>query len=613
MLCLILGNTYYLPKVKIDTTRDAVTLPGGSPIDGAVRAIDFSYSAKGELDTVTSLNAASGIVNRVWFKYTPFGQLSEDRQAHNSLPAPSAPVVRYTYRTHTVPGSNDVRPLSVTYPGGRRIQFQYGLVGSDNELLGRIGSLRAVGEPADFADYQYVGIDRFVKVSYVQPAVNLSYINPDGLNAGDAGDPYTGWDRFGRTQDMRWTKGTAILDRILYGYDRGSRRKWRDNARAPVGEDEFYDYDGLSQLLRRDRGELNLNRTAIGGVPKRQEDFTYDRIGNWDRYRFSKDGSVQLDQTRVHNRSNVLTQIDGSSALLEHDPAGNMTKVPPQEDAEWSKAYVLKWDAWNRLVKVSTPTGTVVAEYAYDGITRRVLNRAGGISSHYYYNSQWRPVEEREEAVSEVSATYDWGIRYRDDLVRRTKLLAPPNPGSSSSSGEVSSGGSGSGPLGNWNHVYVRFRTWEKRGVRLLSRQVGSMPWAESVPNVGCISAMDAHRILQEAHATLRTELGPIIGGHIQHRHASGVISNRVWTKPNQVGSVGNSPSVGKLDGFGFEAGGVRRTGLEQQENIHLRQLLSGLCQETKGLSGMRKRHHVVLHHNNSIFLVRVAIEDLDV
>jgi RHS repeat-associated protein len=108
---------------------------------------------------------------------------------------------------------------------------------------------------------------------------------------------------------------------------------------------------------------------------------------------------------------------------------------------------VLKWDAWNRLVKVSTPTGTVVAEYAYDGITRRVLKRAAGVSTHYYYNSQWRPVEEREEAVSEVSATYDWGIRYRDDLVRRTKLLAPPNPGSSSSSGEGSSGGSGSGPL----------------------------------------------------------------------------------------------------------------------------------------------------------------------
>ena len=41
---------------------------------------------------------------------------------------------------------------------------------------------------------------------------------------GDAGDRYTGLDRFGRVVDQRWTQGTTatspVLDRYGYTYDR---------------------------------------------------------------------------------------------------------------------------------------------------------------------------------------------------------------------------------------------------------------------------------------------------------------------------------------------------------------------------------------------------------
>ena len=301
-------------------------------------------------------------MNRVQFKYTPWGQVAEDRQAHGSMAPALAPKVSYGYRSAILPYLNDIRATSVTYPSGRQMNFQYGVPNEANDLLGRVESLRVAGEEVDTAGYQYCGLDRFVKASYVQPGIELSYIDPSGTNGGDAGDPYTGWDRFGRTQDMRWVKGANTLERVLYGYDRGSRRTWRENPVAAGGEDEFYQYDGLSQVKDRTRGDLNVNHTAIGGVPLRKEAFGYDPIGNWKDYDLWQSGTQTLDQTRVHDTSNILTQINGSSSLLGHDAAGNMTKIPPQESGAWSSAYVLKWDAWNRLVKVSTPAGATVAE-----------------------------------------------------------------------------------------------------------------------------------------------------------------------------------------------------------------------------------------------------------
>ena len=46
---------------------------------------------------------------------------------------------------------------------------------------------------------------------------------------GDAGDQYTGLDRFGRVVDQRWVKTAdgSHTDRFQYGYDRNSNRNKR--------------------------------------------------------------------------------------------------------------------------------------------------------------------------------------------------------------------------------------------------------------------------------------------------------------------------------------------------------------------------------------------------
>ena len=79
--------------------------------------------------------------------------------------------------------------------------------------------------------YSYLGLGTVVVRAHPQPNVDLSYAKRSGESVGDAGDQYTGLDRFGRVVDQRWrnpTTGTAT-DRFQYGYDAAGNRTFRDN------------------------------------------------------------------------------------------------------------------------------------------------------------------------------------------------------------------------------------------------------------------------------------------------------------------------------------------------------------------------------------------------
>ena len=117
-----------------------------------------------------------------------------------------------------------------------------------------------------------------------------------------------------------------------------------------ANQDEYYTYDGLYQLKRLQRGQLNTDKTGISGTPTWEEDFTFDPTGNWNNYLTKVSGTTNLDQDRTHNKANEILTIAGSSSLIQQDAAGNISKTPQPSD--WSKAYKLTYDAWNRLVKV---------------------------------------------------------------------------------------------------------------------------------------------------------------------------------------------------------------------------------------------------------------------
>ncbi|WP_158545300.1 RHS repeat domain-containing protein [Bremerella cremea] len=56
-----------------------------------------------------------------------------------------------------------------------------------------------------------------------------------------------------------------------------------------------------------------------------------------------------------------------------------------------------------------------MADFAYDGLNRRILRDANSLATHFYYNQYWQCLE-RSGAASTASLQYVWGQRYIDDL-----------------------------------------------------------------------------------------------------------------------------------------------------------------------------------------------------
>jgi RHS repeat-associated protein len=95
-----------------------------------------------------------------------------------------------------------------------------------------------------------------------------------------------------------------------------------------------------------------------------------------------------------------------------------MSKAPKPTD--WSSAYTLTYDAWQRLVKVKSGS-TTVATYAYDGQNRRVTKTTGTTLRHYYYSSQWQILEERLNTTTSADHQFVWGLMALDNLILRDR------------------------------------------------------------------------------------------------------------------------------------------------------------------------------------------------
>lgn len=307
-------------------------------------------------------------VNDVQRVYNDFRQLATEYQAHTGLAVPgTTPAVNYGYADGS---GNSIRLETLNY--GTAVTYQYGEQDSMADLLSRVETIQFNSQTAA---YSYLGLGTIVQAAYAEPSLAMTYIKQGVEPVGDAGDQYTGLDRFGRIVDNRWLHGAAAdADRIKYGYDAASNRIWRQNTVAATGQDEFYTQDGVYQLDEFQRGTLNTGHTGLTGTPAWEEDFTYDETGNWQNYSTRTNGAPGLDQPRTHNEANETTSLSGSAALVSYDRGGNMTTCP--QPGQWSAGYELTFDAWNRLTKV-TDGATIVASYAYDGLTRRIRKTVG--------------------------------------------------------------------------------------------------------------------------------------------------------------------------------------------------------------------------------------------
>ncbi len=263
--------------------------------------------------------------------------------------------------------------------------------------------------------------------------MELTYYTAGG--SGDAGDQYTGLDRFGRVVDQRWDLNGVDVERLKYGYDQVSNQVWRQNTVAEglsANQDQYYTQDGLYQIKTLQRGTLNANQTGISGTPSWEEDWNYDPLGNWNgsksAYQTKVAGTTTLNQNRTHNTANEITNITEITGPAwptpGYDAAGNMTSGP--QPLSPANGYVLTYDAWNRLMQLKNGN-MVVAAYAYDGASRRTTKTIGNTTRHYYYDDLWRVAEERLNTAVTADRRFVCGIRRLDDLILRddsTRLYA---------------------------------------------------------------------------------------------------------------------------------------------------------------------------------------------
>ena len=394
----------------------ATTLASG--VDGSRRRLQTSYNAQGLPEKFTSYDVATGgtssnIVNEVLRQYNGYGQVTFEYQQHGGpVDTATTPKVQYLYNS-AGGNPNYSRLIGMFYPNGRNVTFQY-----NSGIDSRISQVSGLGGAET---YKYLGLDTVVRRAQ-QNGVELAYYRFAGeTNVGDAGDQYTGLDRFGRVVDQRWRKtsdGTAT-DRFAYGYDADGNRLYKQNLLDTTKSELYHGgsgYDMLNRLSSFARGTLNTAKNAMTtGAGTRSQSWNLDALGNWSSVTTDVDGDGSAAATTESRTHNAQNQIDTLSGLSEsYDANGNFKGSP-----ENTEGYT--YDAWNRLISFARGMDSR-AEYKYDALGRRILSHTSDPAEHtvdLYYSVQWQVLEEREGAT--VKAQYLWSPIYVDALIRRDR------------------------------------------------------------------------------------------------------------------------------------------------------------------------------------------------
>jgi RHS repeat-associated protein len=351
----------------------------------------------------TTYTAASGgsILNQVQDVYNGLLQLTGEYQSHSgAVNTSTTPEVQYSY-AEMASGANNSRATSMTYPNGYVLDYNYAS-GLDS-TISRLTSLS--DSTGTLQSYSYLGVDTPVIHNDTQPGIELTYVKQTGESNGDAGDQYTGLDRFGRVVDQRWINMTSATatDRFQYGYDRDSNVLYAANL-VNSSFSELYHanassngYDNLNQLVAFARGTLNSSNDTISS-PSASETWSMDAAGNF---------TSEAGTSESNNKQNEITTF--GSATLAYDGNGNLTTD--------QNGMTLVYNAWNELVGYKNG-GTTLETLSYDGLGRRIIENPG-TSRDLYYSNQWQVLEERVGGSAKVH--YVWSAVYVDALLLRDR------------------------------------------------------------------------------------------------------------------------------------------------------------------------------------------------
>jgi RHS repeat-associated protein len=353
-----------------------------------------------------------------------YGQLITQYQAvAGSVYTSTTPSVQYGYSQPS--GTNYSRQTTLTYPGGRVVDYNYNS-GIDT-TISRLSSMSDSG--GNIESYSYLGLSTIVRE--VRPGSVLTYVKASGASNGDAGDMYTGLDRFGRVVNQLWVTADTVssgtggdtlgttTEQFEYGYDQDSNVLYQDNmvhsadselfhANSTTSGDDSTAYDPLNRLATYRRGTLSSsghNGSSLDKVTSASGSNSYslDALGN------STAGGTTF------NSKNQITSEGDASITYDYD--GNMTTD------EEGNTYI--YDAWNRMVYANLP-GRTNESFTYNaGDERPGLSICAGTVTTSYYSNKWQDLEDDIVtpgpcgASSTTTSTYLWSEGYIDDLVAR--------------------------------------------------------------------------------------------------------------------------------------------------------------------------------------------------
>ena len=389
------------------------TAAGG--FDTAVRRIERSYDSVGRPDLVTQYDAVTSgnVVDESRYTYEDWGNLSAyDYDRDSAVDAGGSDdeySISYTWAKATG-GRNTIRRTQAAFPSGNVIDYTYSSTDSNDSDLSRVTEVK--DGATSLAAYEYLGVGMVVGTTYDEPG--SFYRLYESANDYDAR-----LDRFNRVTESTWTKDLST-DRDFYsvtvGWDEGGNVTDVED-HVHVGFDVKYDIDDIDRVTRADEGSL-----SGGSITSRTRDqqWTLDQVGNWDRNKLDLDGdglftgTDELDEARAGNDVNELTarDIDNDSTddfSLTYDANGNLT-----DDGE---DYEYVWDGFGRLRKInSTSDQSLVAEYKYNGLghlsaVHEDTDDDGDVDSNdkwFYrmYDERWRWIGTFREDDSDPKEEY---------------------------------------------------------------------------------------------------------------------------------------------------------------------------------------------------------------
>ncbi|HBP18365.1 MAG TPA: hypothetical protein DEA08_11320 [Planctomycetes bacterium] len=270
----------------------------------------------------------------------------------------------------------------LVYPNGRTLQRTH-------DELDRVTRIQDAGGGAGLiASFRYMG-GRVLEASHGN-GTRLTYLD-------DAGTKDVGYDRLRRPVQRRCLRANnSQVVGFDQGYDAVSNRVFERKLHDP-DQSERWSFDSAYRLTNFERGTLGTfalgqqavteaadKRPSISSVVRTQA-WQLDGEGSWrsgseskveasgtTTVAFSRSTSPRHEYTQ---ESRTTTDSSGSSTVTTKyldDPNGNLV-----DDGR----FVYRWDGFNRLVRVETTGGVVVARYSYDAQGRRVSKEVTAAAS----------------------------------------------------------------------------------------------------------------------------------------------------------------------------------------------------------------------------------------